>query len=192
MLFLHYKFNVLNVLFWLTICVVRTYRFWRRKPSKHFETQTIEQLKIPTPKCCIIFIIKCFYKLKIQIQTQSSKMLFLHLQFNVFTTVLTHYLCVRTYRFWRRKPSKHFETQTIEQLEIPTQKCCINFIIKCFYKLKIQIQTQSSKMLFLHLQFNVFTTVLTHCFVPSGHISVWRTKPSKDFEIIYRRAQNTE
>ena len=62
-------------------------------PSKHFETQTIEQLKIPTQKCCINFIIKCFYKLKIQIQTQSSKMLFLHLQFNVFTTVLTHYLC---------------------------------------------------------------------------------------------------
>ena len=100
------------------------------------------------------------------------------------------FCAIRAYRFWRRKPSKHFETQTIEQLEIPTQKCCINFIIKCFYKLKIQIQTQSSKMLFLHLQFNVFTTVLTHFFVPSGHISVWRTKPSKDFETIYRTARN--
>ena len=102
------------------------------------------------------------------------------------------FCAIRAYRFWRRKPSKHFETQTIEQLEIPTQKRCIHFIIECFYKLKIQIQTQSSKMLFLHLQFNVFTTVLTHFFVPSGHISVWRTKSSKDFETIYRTAQNTE
>ena len=106
MLFLHLQFNVLNVLFWLTICVVRTYRFWRRKPSKHFETQTIEQLKIPTQKCCIIFIIKCFYKLKIQIQTQSSKMLFLHLQFNVFTTVLTHYLCHQDISFLTKKTFK--------------------------------------------------------------------------------------
>ena len=128
-----------------------------------------------------------------KIQIQSSKRLFLHLQFNVLNVLFWLTICViRTYRFWRRKPSKHFETQTIEQLEIPTQKCCINFIIECFYKLKIQIQTQSSKMLFLHLQFNVFTTVLTHFFVPSGHISVWRTKPSKDFETIYRTAQNTE
>ena len=175
-------------------CAIRTYRFWRRKPSKHFETQTIEQLEIPTQKCCINFIIKCFYKLKIQIQTQSSKICSFYIYNSMYLQLfwLTHFCAIRAYRFWRRKPSKHFETQTIEQLEIPTQKRCIHFIIECFYKLKIQIQTQRSKMLFLHLQFNVFTTVLTHFFVPSGHISVWRTKPSKDFETIYRTAQNTE
>ena len=105
MLFLHYKFNVLNVLFWLTICVVRTYRFWRRKPSKHFETQTIEQLKIPTQKCCIIFIIKCF----LQTQNTNSDS---ELKNALFTfTIQCIYNCsdslfvVRTYRFWRRKPS---------------------------------------------------------------------------------------
>ena len=101
------EFNVLNVLFWLTICVVRTYRFWQRKTFKtlwntNYRTARNTNSKV-LYKC---FIIKCFYKLKIQIQTQSSKMLFLHLQFNVFTTVLTHCLCRQDISFLTKKTFK--------------------------------------------------------------------------------------
>ena len=169
---LHYKFYS-NVLLKILNKIRQDISAFEKNLRNTFKQFTIQ-------KCCIFIIEYVYYKLY-KFKLRAQKCFFTFDNSMYLTTVLTHCGSSWTYRFWRRKPSKHFETQTIEQLEIPTQKRCINFIIKFFYKLKIQIQTQSSKMLFLHLQFDVFTTVLTHFFVPSGHI-FWRRKPSKHFE----------